>query len=145
MEMDGTIPASVFGSIGDVSRPEIRLALVVAASAAFPVGELEIQALGGKSAWNTRTRPGRIEARTKAVRALIRAAEIAIKSAPELDLADMVAALRSMALRPADLLIDSLTGQWLASPSAVRHRGCELARALEELARVVNFAKQITP
>jgi hypothetical protein len=118
-------------------QAETRQALIHAASAAFPIGELEVQALGGQSAWNTRTRPGRIQARRRAIGFLTRAGELAIASGHDLSLDHVVAAIRSLALRTADVLVDSLTGDFMAAKPAIKHRGEELARTITELALVI--------
>lgn len=112
-------------------------ALIEAASAALPVGSLDAQAFGSRTAWGSHTRPGRIDARRKALRVLERAAVRAMEHRPELGLAHIVAALRSLAIHPADLLIDPLSGKWMATPAAVRNRGEEIGRALAELALIV--------
>ena len=119
-----------------------RQALTFAASAALPIGELDVQAFGGRSAWNTRTRPGRAAAREKAIRFLVRAAELAMESAP---MVDVVAALRSLELSPADVLVCHLTGAWQSSPAAVKHRGAEVAAALVELAHIIKRVKEEAP
>ena len=119
------------------TQAEIRQALVHAASPAFPIGDFQAQALGGQSAWNTRTRPGRIQARRRAVGFLTRAGELALASGHDLSLDHVVAAIRSMALRTADVLVDSLTGEFMAAKPAIKHRGQEIARAITELALII--------
>lgn len=119
-----------------------RQVLITAASQALPVGELDVQAFGGRSAWNTRTRPGRAAARERAIRFLVRAAELAMQSAP---VDDVAAALRSLELRPTDVLVCHLTGAWLSSPAAVKHRGAEVSGALVELAHIIKRVKEEAP
>jgi hypothetical protein len=122
-----------------------RQELIAAASQALPIGELDVQAFGGRSAWNTRTRPGRAAAREKAIRFLVRAAELAMQSRPMLSGDDVAAALRSMELNPADVLVCHLTGAWLSSPAAVKHRGAEVSGALVELAHIIKRVKEDAP
>jgi hypothetical protein len=122
-----------------------RQALTFAASAALPIGELDVQAFGGRSAWNTRTRPGRAAARERAIRFLVRAAELAMQSRPMLSGDDVAAALRSLELSPADVLVCHLTGAWLSSPAAVKHRGAEVSGALVELAHIIKRVKEEAP
>jgi hypothetical protein len=112
-------------------------ALVHAASAALPIGELDAQAFGGRSAWNTQTRPGRIAAWTRSTHVVARAGQLALESSHDLNVSHVVAAIRSLVLWPADLLVDALTGQWLSTPAAVRHRGLEISRAIIERAHIV--------
>lgn len=111
-----------------------RAALVAAASVALPIGALDVQAFGSRTQWGSHTRPARIEARKKALRVMVRAATRAMQERPDLDLADVAAAMRALALQPSDLIVCPITGKWLAPPAAVRHRGEEIARALVELA-----------
>jgi hypothetical protein len=125
--------------------PADRQALTFAASAALPIGEVDVQAIGGRSAWNTRTRPGRAAARERAIRFLVRAAELAMQSRPMLSVHDVEAALRSMELNPADVLVCHLTGAWLSSPAAVKHRGVEVSAALVELAHIIKRVKEDAP
>lgn len=129
---------------GALDKPELRRLLVEAASAALPIGELEVQAMGGRSPWNTRTRPGRIAGRERALRLLVRAAEVALADTPDIHPRDVAAALRSLALRASDLLVCSASGAWLSSPAAVKHRGREIAAALVELSRIIRHVKEET-
>ena len=123
------------------SKPTItaaqRQGLIAAASQALPVGELDAQAYGSRTAWGTHTRPGRIKARSQAIRALVRAADIAQEIRPELETRHLATALRSLELRLADVLVDPLTGRWIGTKEAVAHRGRELAGAIAELALIV--------
>ncbi len=121
----------------DTLTPEARQAITAAASAALPIGELEAQAFGTRQTWGSQARPGRIKARSRAVRLLVRAAVRAIERRPEIEARHAVAALRSLALSPSDLLVCSISGEWLSTREAVAHRGEEVARALAELALIV--------
>jgi hypothetical protein len=114
-----------------------RQELIAAASQALPVGELDAQAYGSRTAWGTHTRPGRIKARSQAIRALVRAADIAQEIRPELETRHLATALRSLELRLADVLVDPLTGRWIGTKVAVANRGREIAGALAELALIV--------
>ena len=117
--------------------PADRQELIAAASQALPVGELDAQAYGSRTAWGTHTRPGRIKARSQAIRALVRAADIAQEIRPELETRQLATALRSLELRLADVLVDPLTGRWIGTKAAVANRGREIAGALAELALIV--------
>jgi hypothetical protein len=123
------------------SKPTLTAAqrqdLIAAASQALPVGELDAQAYGSRTAWGTHTRPGRIKARSQAIRALVRAAEIAQEIRPELETRHLATALRSLELRLADVLVDPLTGRWIGTKAAIANRGREIAAALAELALIV--------
>jgi arginine utilization protein RocB len=68
---------------------------------------------------------------------LVRAAELALEAAPDIEARHVEAALRSLAIRPGDVLVDALSGEWITSRGAVKHRGEEVARALVELARII--------
>lgn len=116
---------------------QARIALVHAASEAFPIGELEAQALGSQSPWGTRTRPGRIQARRRAIGFLTRAGELALASGHNLTVEHVAAAIRSLALRTADVLVCGITGDFMATKPAIKHRGEELARAVTELALII--------
>lgn len=117
--------------------PEDRQAITAAASAALPVGELEAQAFGTRQTWGVHARPGRIKARSRAVRLLVRAVVRAMEHRPDIETRHAVAALRSLALSPSDLLVCSISGEWLSTREAVAHRGEETSRALAELALIV--------
>jgi hypothetical protein len=117
--------------------PADRQELIAAASQALPVGELDAQAYGSRTAWGTHTRPGRIKARSQAMRALVRAADIAQEIRPELETRHLATALRSLELRLADVLVDPLTGRWIGTKAAIANRGREIAAALAELALIV--------
>jgi hypothetical protein len=65
-----------------------------------------------------------------------------MESAP---MVDVVAALRSLELSPADVLVCHLTGAWQSSPAAVKHRGAEVAAALVELAHIIKRVKEEAP
>lgn len=119
------------------TQEQTRAALVAAAAAALPIGETEAQAYGTRQPWGTYARPGRIEARARALRVLVRAAERAMQARPSLDVRHFEAALRSLALSPSDLLVCNLSGEWLSTREAVANRGHEISRALEELALIV--------
>jgi len=119
-----------------------RLRIIEAASIATPIGELDMQAFGSRSAWGTETRKGRIKARKRGLAFLVRAAELAHEMQPELPLSHIEAALRSLTLHPSDLHVDYLTGDWLSIPKAVRHRGDEVARAIAELALIIRSMEQ---
>lgn len=112
-------------------------AILAAASEAAPICGNDSQAIGGKTHWNQNVRPGRLEARRKFLLTTLRAAEIAMEERPEIETRHIVAAIKSHALSPADLLIDPRTGLWLSTPKAVKHRGLEFAGSLAEVALVI--------
>lgn len=124
----------------DTLSPEALQALTAAASAALPIGELECQAFGTRQTWGTHARPGRIKARSRALRLLVRAAVRAMEHRPELEARDVETALRSLALSPSDLLVCGITGEWLSTREAVANRAAEIGRALAELALIVKEA-----
>jgi hypothetical protein len=68
---------------------------------------------------------------------MLRASELALAERPELEIRHVIAAIRSHALNPGDLLIDPRSGKWLSKPNAVKHRGLELAGSIAELAMVI--------
>lgn len=119
-------------------------AILAAASAAAPICGNDSQALGGKTLWNQNVRPGRLEARRKFLLTTLRAAEIAMEERPEIEVRHIVAAIKSHALSPADLLIDTRTGRWLSTPKAVKHRGLEFAGSLAEVALVIHQVESET-
>jgi len=119
-----------------------RCKIIEAASIGVPIGELDMQAFGGRKAWNTETRPGRINARERAIRFLVRAAERAHEFRPELSPDHIEAALRSLALPLGYLHIDYRTGEWLSTTEAVKDRGEEVARAIAELAFTIRSVEQ---
>ena len=114
-----------------------RFKIIAAASAALPIGEWDVQAFGGRLAWNREVRPRRIAARMKAISFLVRAAERAREDHSQLSTDQIEAALRSLALNSSDLLICPTSGDWLSGVKAVKHRGEEVSRAIAELAFVV--------
>jgi hypothetical protein len=123
------------------SKPTLTAAqrqdLIAAAVHAFPIGELEIQAIGGRCAWNTWCRPGRAAALRKGLGTLVRAGELAMELRPELDLRHVLAAMSAFQVSLHDVLVDPLTGRWIGTKEAVAHRGREIAGALAELAMIV--------
>ena len=119
-----------------------RFEILAASLAAGPVGETEMQALGGNTAWNQNVRPGRCEARRKFLMMFLRASEIALGERPQLEVRHIVGAIRGHALNPADLLLDPRTGKWLSTPKAVKHRGLELAGSIAELAMILYQVEQ---
>lgn len=135
----GELKPCVVGDSPEVTTlsPDALQSLTAAASAALPVGEIECQTWGTRQTWGTHARPGRIKARSRAVRLLVRAAVRAMEHRPEIEARHAVAALRSLALSPSALLVNSITGGWLSTREAVAHRGEEISRALAELALIV--------
>lgn len=123
------------------TQDEIR-EIIATASAAAPVGEIGMQMMGDRRAWATTARPGAIEARRKFMLATVSAARIAMQERPQLELRHILAAIRSHALRPGDLLIDSISGKWLSSKQAVTHRGTEYGRSIAEIAMGIMQAEE---
>lgn len=116
---------------------QARIALIRAATEAIPLSELDIQALGSRTAWGTNTRPGRIQGRRRTIAIVARAGELALASGHDLAVEHVVAAIRSLALRTADTLVCGITGDFMSTRAAVKHRGEELARAITELALLI--------
>ncbi len=114
-----------------------RQDLIAAAVHAFPIGELEIQAIGGRCAWNTWCRPARLAAHRKGLSALVRAGELAMELRPELDLRHVLVAMSAFQVSLHDVLVEARTGEWSGTKEAVAHRGRELAGALAEVALMV--------
>jgi hypothetical protein len=123
------------------SKPTVtaaqRQVLITAAVHAFPIGELEIQAIGGRCAWNTWCRPARLAAHRKGLSALVRAGELAMELRPELDLRHVLVAMSALQVSLPDVLVNPFTGEWSGTREAVAHRGRELAGALAEVALMV--------
>jgi hypothetical protein len=119
------------------TTPQARIELIRAATEAVPLTELEIQALGSKTPWGTQTRPARLQGRRRAIAIIARAGELALASGHDLTVEHVVAAVRSLALRPADTLVCSVTGEFMSTRAAVKHRGEELARAITEAALLI--------
>ena len=122
------------------SKPTLTAAqrqeLIAAAVHAFPIGELDIQAIGGRCAWNTWCRPGRLAAHRKGLSMLVRAAELAMELRPELELRQVIVAMSAIQVDLRDVLV-KCTGEWMGTKEAVAHRGRELAGALAEVALMV--------
>lgn len=114
-----------------------RQELIAAAVHAFPIGELEIQAIGGRCAWNTWCRPARLAAHRKGLSALVRAGELAMELRPELELRHVLVAMSALQVNLRDVLVNPLTGEWMRTKEAVAHRGREIAKALAEVALMV--------
>lgn len=114
-----------------------RQELIAAAVHAFPIGELEIQAIGGRCAWNTWCRPARLAAHRKGLSALVRAGELAMELRPELELRQVIVAMSAIQVDLRDVLVKWDTGEWMGTKEAVAHRGRELAGALAEVALMV--------
>jgi hypothetical protein len=114
-----------------------RQDLIAAAVHALPIGELEIQAIGGRCAWNTYCRPGRAAALRKGLSALVRAGELAMELRPELELRQVLVAMSALQVGLPDVLVNPFTGEWSGTKEAVAHRGRELAGALAEVALMV--------
>ena len=123
------------------SKPTLTAAqrqdLIAAAVHAFPIGELDIQAIGGRCAWNTWCRPGRLAAHRKGLSVLVRAAELAMELRPELELRQVIVAMSAIQVDLRDVLVKWDTGEWMGTKEAVAHRGRELAGALAEVALMV--------
>jgi len=116
-----------------LSDPD-RQALVAAASAALPLHAIALQPLGTGGPWGRSQTAGRMLARRRAIRVLLRCAEIVLERHPILTPRHIEAALRSLALCPGDMMVDSLTGEWQCIPVMIQDRGEELARGIAELA-----------
>jgi hypothetical protein len=114
-----------------------RQELIAAAVHAFPIGELEIQAIGGRCAWNTWCRPARLAAHRKGLSALVRAGELAMELRPELELRQVLVAMSAFQVSLPDVLVNPFTGEWSGTKAAVAHRGREIAGALAEVALMV--------
>ena len=114
-----------------------RQELIAAAVHAFPIGELDVQAIGGRCAWNTWCRPARLAAHRKGLSALVRAGELAIEQRPELELRHVLVAMSAFQVNLRDVLVNPFTGEWSGTKEAVAHRGRELAGALAEVALMV--------
>ena len=114
-----------------------RQGLIAAAVHAFPIGELDIQAIGGRCAWNTWCRPARLAAHRKGLSALVRAGELAMELRPELELRQVIVAMSAFQVSLRDVLVKWDTGEWNGTKEAVAHRGREIAGALAEVALMV--------
>lgn len=114
-----------------------RQGLIAAAVHAFPIGELDIQAIGGRCAWNTWCRPGRLAAHRKGLSMLVRAAELAMELRPELELRQVIVAMSAIQVDLRDVLVKWDKGEWMGTKEAVAHRGREIAAALAEVALMV--------
>ncbi len=123
------------------TQDEIR-EIIAASPAAAPIGEITMQVFGDRSAWATTARAGLIEARRKWMLANVSAARIAIEERPQLEARHIVAAIRTHALRPADLLIDQVSGKWISTKQAVAHRGREYGRSIAEIAMGIKQAEE---
>jgi hypothetical protein len=114
-----------------------RQELIAAAVHAFPIGELDVQAIGGRCAWNTYCRPGRAAALRKGLGTLVRAGELAMELRPELELRQVLVAMSAFQVSLPDVLVNPFTGEWSGTKAAVAHRGREIAGALAEVALMV--------
>lgn len=128
--------------VGDSQAADTRCnaklqALFAAASLALPIDYENLQAFASPTEWGSYIRPIRAKARTKAIRALARAGEIALEQYPQLELKHVEAALRSLRLCPQNLQINLVTGEWDNTRAAIAQQGRHIARALAELGLIV--------